>query len=111
MSCRLIQPAAAPTLRPEWSPRPGFEKLRSQFERRRHAQFQDLAHALGEIDVGLFTEPTLCHQGVDPEFTMCGALPPTTACRGRDIATTVAISRSEKQAAQELIALSRPRRP
>lgn len=85
-----------------------FERLRTQFERRRQAQFAELARAMGEVDVRMFTESSSPgHGGGLPEFQLRGALPPTAGRRGRDVAAAAAISRGEKQAALELLARGR----
>lgn len=81
----------------------GFERMRTQFQDRRQAHFNELERAMGEVDTSVFLDGR-AGVGVAPDFALRGALPPTTSARVQDVATSVAITRGEKQAARELIA-------
>lgn len=83
-----------------------FDRLRSQFERRRIEQHDELTRAMYAVDINLFMEDV--QPGANsaaPEFQLRGALPPTVGFRGAvDIPVAAAIGHTERLAARELIA-------
>jgi len=82
-----------------------FEALRSQFERRRRAEYHQLADAIANVDVTLFTQET--PQSGALEFQLRGTLPPTTSFRGNDYVNAGTSSQNEKHTARKLISAHR----
>jgi len=81
-----------------------FEYLRRQFERRHQFQAEERERAMAEVDKEEFkNDPYIGTGDGEIYFELCGAIPPTSNRRARDAAASAAITRSEREAATELI--------